>query len=68
MPEAKAQLVAQAAELRLLAERLLEINTDARRMAEELCQTISGIVNAQCQAADERAQAILDALGPFESL
>jgi hypothetical protein len=57
----------ERAELRALATVILEINADTRRMAEELTSTILGVVDAQCSAAEGRAQAVLNALDAHES-
>jgi hypothetical protein len=54
------------AELRDLASAVLDISADARRFSKDLSATIVDMVAVQCEALEERAQAVLDALERVE--
>jgi hypothetical protein len=61
--ESEAERVAAArADLARLADDLMEAARDGRALADHLSRTIIDIVNAQCEAIEQRAQAIMRSL------
>lgn len=56
------KVVSQGEVLRDLAHRMLELSADSRRMSEDLAEMIRVVVAAHCDAVEDEAKGVIDAL------